>query len=110
MADEFKIDAKDGDGDGFVQDGTEWERPVDEVIVTPKKKSTKKTAKKIAEPVATEDETVALWSEANLHQLSWGPLLKGPNIVSKEVAEKWLTHRSVRLATPEEVAAYYNGQ
>lgn len=26
---EFKPDAKDGDGDGLVQDGTIWERPVD---------------------------------------------------------------------------------
>lgn len=26
---EFKPDAIDGDGDGFVQDGTIWERPVE---------------------------------------------------------------------------------
>lgn len=26
---EFKPEAKDGDGDGLVQDGTIWERPVD---------------------------------------------------------------------------------
>lgn len=28
MSEEFNPDAKDGDGDGLVQDGTEWERPV----------------------------------------------------------------------------------
>tara|TARA_B110000459_G_C16489071_1_gene437942 strand:- start:407 stop:916 length:510 start_codon:yes stop_codon:yes gene_type:complete len=32
---EFNNKAKDGDGDGFVQDGTEWERPVEEVSVEP---------------------------------------------------------------------------
>jgi hypothetical protein len=32
---EFNDQAKDGDGDGFVQDGTEWERPVEEVSVEP---------------------------------------------------------------------------
>lgn len=30
---EFNPDARDGDGDGLVQDGTEWERPVEEVSV-----------------------------------------------------------------------------
>lgn len=30
--DGFKPDARDGDGDGFVQDGTEWERPVEPVV------------------------------------------------------------------------------
>ena len=25
----YKPNARDGDGDGFVQDGTQWERPVD---------------------------------------------------------------------------------
>lgn len=27
---EFKADAIDGDGDGLVQDGTEWERPLED--------------------------------------------------------------------------------
>jgi hypothetical protein len=29
----FKPDARDGDGDGFVQDGTKWERPAEPVAV-----------------------------------------------------------------------------
>ena len=40
--DGYKPDAIDGDGDGFVQDGTEWERPVEpeptepiEIVHTP---------------------------------------------------------------------------
>lgn len=35
MADEFNPNAIDGDGDGMVQDGTEFERPVEEVAVEP---------------------------------------------------------------------------
>ena len=29
IADGYNPDARDGDGDGLVQDGTEWERPID---------------------------------------------------------------------------------
>jgi hypothetical protein len=36
-----------------------------------------------------------------------GALSVGYNIVSKEASEKWLTHRLVRIAQPEEVASYY---
>ena len=35
MADEFNPDARDGDGDGMVQDGTKWERPVEDAAVMP---------------------------------------------------------------------------
>lgn len=121
MADEFNPDAIDGDGDGLVQDGTEWERPVDEAVAeepaaeeakveepvvekaAPKKKTSKKTG------VDVGDDKVALWSDSNLHHLTWGSLPKGPSIVSKEVADFWSGHRMVRFATPEEVANYYKG-
>lgn len=35
MADEFNPEAIDGDGDGIVQEGTEFERPVEELAVDP---------------------------------------------------------------------------
>lgn len=35
MSDEFNPNATDGDGDGFVQDGTKWERPVEDVAENP---------------------------------------------------------------------------
>lgn len=35
MADEFNSSARDGDGDGIVQDGTEFERPIEELLVEP---------------------------------------------------------------------------
>jgi hypothetical protein len=50
---------------------------------------------------------VALHSQRNLHMDSLGALKVGYNIVSKEASEKWLTHRLVRVAPPEELAAYY---
>lgn len=109
MTDEYKEDAIDGDGDGLVQDGTEWERPVEEVaepVVEAKPVAKKKTSKKTAD---VGEDQVALWSSANLHHINWGALAKGPNIVSKEVADKWIGHRMVRHATPEEVAAFYKG-
>jgi len=50
---------------------------------------------------------VALYSQRNLHMDNLGALKVGYNIVSKEASEKWLTHRLVRVASPEELAAYY---
>ena len=50
---------------------------------------------------------VALYPERNLHMDNMGALKVGYNIVSKEASEKWLTHRLVRIAPPEEVASYY---
>jgi len=53
------------------------------------------------------DNKVALYSERNLHMDNLGALKVGYNIVSKEASEKWLVHRLVRIAPPEEVASYY---
>ena len=50
---------------------------------------------------------VALWSDRNVRWNLIGNLTKGYNIVTKEAAEKWLTQRGIREATPEEVATYY---
>jgi hypothetical protein len=50
---------------------------------------------------------IALHSDRNLHMDGLGALSVGYNIVSKEASEKWLTHRLVRIAQPEEVASYY---
>jgi len=50
---------------------------------------------------------VALHSDRNIHMEGLGALSVGYNIVSKEASEKWLTHRLVRIAQPEEVASYY---
>jgi hypothetical protein len=60
-----------------------------------------------ADKVKTLINKVALYSERNLHMDNLGALKVGYNIVSKEASEKWLTHRLVRIAPPEEVASYY---
>ena len=50
---------------------------------------------------------VALYSAKNLHWQGIGKLKPGYNILTREIAEKWLTNKHVREATPEEVATYY---
>ena len=42
----FKPDAKDGDGDGIVQDGTEFERPIGQTTPPVKKTTTRKPRSK----------------------------------------------------------------
>jgi hypothetical protein len=53
------------------------------------------------------DKKVALFSERNIFWNGVGEVVKGYNIVTKEVSAKWLTHSKVRMATPQEVAKHY---
>lgn len=66
----------------------------------------KKTAKPSAK-AGQKKATVAIYSERNLRWSNVGEISKGYNIVTKEQAEKWLTRKHVREATPEEVASEY---
>jgi hypothetical protein len=50
---------------------------------------------------------VAVYSTRNLSWTGVGVLELGYNIVSKEASEKWITHKAVRIATPDEVARHY---
>lgn len=75
---------------------------------------TVRSAEKNYPPVKAEkkdpevgNEQVAVHSAKNLHWQGVGKLKPGYNILSKEVAEKWLTNKHVREATAEEVATYY---
>jgi hypothetical protein len=54
-----------------------------------------------------KEEKVALYSTRNIHWNGLGSLAVGYNIVSKEASEKMVTHKAVRIASPEEVASYY---
>jgi hypothetical protein len=49
---QFNPKAIDGDADGYVQDGTEFERPVEEVAVNPKKKVRKAAESVEVEPIS----------------------------------------------------------
>ena len=56
------------------------------------------------DPKNTKLETVAIHSTRNVSWPEIGKVLRGYNIVEKNVADKWLTREHIRLATPEEVA------
>lgn len=58
---------------------------------------------KVSEP----KKKVAVYALKNLHWTGVGTLEKGYNIVTKEESVKWLTNKSVREVTPEEVARHY---
>ena len=49
----------------------------------------------------------AVYSTRNLFWNGVGTLEIGYNIVTGEDAEKWVTHKAVRIASAEEVARYY---
>ena len=58
-------------------------------------------------PKAAKKDKIAVYSLRNLHWQGVGVLEKGYNIITKEESEKWLKHKAVRLALPDEVAKYY---
>ena len=86
------------DKGGFIKD-------ILEVLVSffPEEGKTPQQIKELKEPV----EKVAVFAEKNLYWRDLGALEKGYNIISKEKSEKWITHKAVRIASPEEVASYY---
>jgi hypothetical protein len=53
---------------------------------------------------SSEEEKVAIYSSKNVSWAGVGKVLKGYNIVTKSVSEKWLKRDHIRIATPEEVA------
>lgn len=59
------------------------------------------------EAIKEPKEKVAIYSLRNLYWNGVGELTKGYNIVTKEAANQWLTNKSVRSATPEEVKRAY---
>ena len=75
----------------------------------PKPKKEKPAVEPVVEIKEVVDMTdkVALYSTRNVHWGTLGSVKVGYNIVSKEASEKMVTHKAVRIATPEEVASYY---
>lgn len=55
----------------------------------------------------TPEGKTAIYSDKNMYWNEIGRITKGYNIVTEEAAEKWLTRKGIRQATPEEVASYY---
>lgn len=73
------------------------------VLISPQPERVKTTPKH----TNPNEGKVAIFSERNLSWSGVGKIDKGYNFVTKEVAEKWLAHRAVREATPEEVASHF---
>ncbi len=66
----------------------------------------KKASKKEPKPAATvANEKVAIFSERNISWQEAGRLNAGYSIVTKDLADKWLTLKGVRLASPEEISS-----
>jgi hypothetical protein len=57
--------------------------------------------------IKKKEKDSAVYSKRNIHWSGVGTLSIGYNIVTKEDAEKWATRKSVRIASPEEVARHY---
>lgn len=70
-------------------------------------KTAKQDKKKDVPKKAKTDKTVAIHSTRNVTWNGVGKVYRGYNIVSQEIADKWLTRDHIRLATPQEVAKEY---
>lgn len=77
------------------------------VLISPQPEKIKQKRESNAEPETVQSDKVALFSVRNLSWPGVGKVDKGYNFVTREAAEKWVTHRAVREATPEEVAAHF---
>ena len=66
-----------------------------------------KESSKIVVSKPEPTEKVAIYSVRNLSWNGVGELTRGYNIVTKEDADKWITNKSVRTASPEEVKRAY---
>ena len=73
---------------GVIGTGSVKPKPKADVKVNPKPK----------------EDKVAVYSSKNVTWNGVGKVYKGYNIVTEEVANKWLTRDHIRLATPAEVA------
>jgi hypothetical protein len=83
--------------------GVSTKKDILEVILSFVPKETKEPVVKEKAPT----EKVALYSLRNISWNGVGEITKGYNIVTAEDADKWITNKSVRTATPEEVKRAY---
>lgn len=103
---------KFADESGLAKKVQEKQKAVEEKLVAKNVIDLTYTKKDKVEVVETKkpkkkDNEVALYASRNLFWSGVGELVTGYNIVSKEESEKWITHKAVRIATPNEVARHY---
>lgn len=101
MADEFNPNAIDGDGDGMVQDGTEFERPVEEVVVEPEPVVTEAPEAESDGLIASPEPVAS--SEPALAPVADGVIGTG---TKKAVAKKPAAKKGDTSPKPEMVAIY----
>lgn len=77
------------------------------VLISPQPEKIRQKRDSGAHPESTDADKVAIFAVRNLSWPGVGKVEKGYNFVTREAAEKWVTHRAVREATPEEVAAHF---
>lgn len=77
------------------------------VLIAPQPEKVKQKREDAYVPEQPKKDLVALHAVRNLSWAGVGKVEKGYNFVTREVADKWLQHKAVREATPEEVAAHY---
>lgn len=77
------------------------------ILISPQPEKIKAQRGNDPEPSPVEADKVALYATRNLSWPGVGKVSKGYNFVTKEVADKWLQHKAVRQASPEEVASYF---
>lgn len=101
---ELKSYAKKNNIDLF---GVKTKLEILEVIASFHPNEAKPEKAKKEEEQKDQSDKVALYSARNIHWNGLGSLSVGYNIVSKEASEKMVTHKAVRIASPQEVASYY---
>lgn len=77
------------------------------ILISPQPEKIKAQRGHEPEPSPVKVDKVALYAIRNLSWPGVGKLDKGYNFVTKEVADKWLQHKAVRQASPEEVASHF---
>ncbi len=97
---ELKSYAKKNNIDIF---GVSTKKDILEVILSFVPKDVDKLVVKDTAP----KEKVAIYSSRNIFWNGVGEISTGYNIVTKEDADKWTTHKAVRTASPEEVKRAY---
>jgi hypothetical protein len=88
----------------------EEEEPALSILVNKAKKTLPKENGREIGPsdFITDTNKVALYASRNLTWNEVGKLYCGYTIVDADKAAKWITHPSVRIATPQEVAKEFN--
>lgn len=87
---DYKENATDGDDDGFVQDATPFERPI-EKVEEPKPVVEEKVEKPVVDKKPSKQtEVTCVISKRNLYLPGVGRLVKGKNDINPEKADLWL--------------------